>query len=54
MKKILIIGGVVVLIFLIGGILLWQKISKVPQLPRNLIIITDKTEYEKGEEIKVT
>jgi len=31
--KILIIGGVVVLICLIGSILLWQKISEPTQLP---------------------
>ncbi|MCW7080421.1 MAG: hypothetical protein OCU16_04935 [Candidatus Methanospirare jalkutatii] len=29
----IIIGGVVVLICLIGGILLWQKISEPTQLP---------------------
>jgi len=31
--KILIIGGIVVLLCLIGGILLWQKISEPTQLP---------------------
>jgi len=48
-KKILIIGGVVVLISLIGGILLWKS-KFVP----NVVVFTDKTEYEQGEKIKVT
>jgi len=48
-KKILIIGGVVVLISLIGGILLWKS-KFVP----NVVVFTDKTEYKQGEKITLS
>ena len=48
-KKISIIGGVVILISLIGGILLWGS-KFVP----NVVVFTDKTEYKQGEKITLS